>query len=79
MSRRDKLRQKLRRTPRNIRFQEIESVLLDLDFAMRQRGTSHATFTRGVHRITVPRRKPFVKPVYVKLVLEILDELEGEE
>ncbi len=76
MSKKEKAISKLRQNPKNIRFEEIETILIGLGFSKRQHGTSHATFTCGKLIITVPRQKPFVKPVYVKLLLEILDELD---
>lgn len=77
MSKRDKQIDKLRRNPKNIRFQDIDTLLLGLGFRRRQRG-SHHVYSLGRYRITVPHRKPFIKPVYVKLLLEILEELEQE-
>lgn len=67
--------ERLRQDPKTVRFEDIETVLLAEGFSSRQRG-SHVVFVRGRHRVTVPVRKPFVKPVYVKLVLENLDELD---
>ena len=77
MTKREKQLQHLRDNPKNIRFEDIDTLLLGLGFIKRQRGTSHAVYTLGVHRITVPHHKPFIKAVYVKMVLEVLDELEG--
>jgi len=42
----------------------------------RQSGTSHALFTLGKHIIGVPKRKPFVKPKYVELLLDELDKMD---
>jgi len=77
MTKREKQLQHLRDNSKNVRFEDIDTLLLGLGFTKRQRGTSHAVYTLGVHRITVPYRKPFVKPIYVKMVLEVLDEFEG--
>ena len=76
MSRKEKAIEKLRQNPKNVRFEEIETILYRLGFEKRQSGTSHATFTLGEHRITIPKRKPFIKPFYVKLFLALLDEIE---
>ena len=32
-------------------------------------------YKRGEYRLTVPYKKPFLKPIYIKLALEIIDEL----
>ena len=82
MSKKEKALARLRQNPKHVRYEEIEKFLLRLGFKKRQDGTSHATFTFGVHIVTVPKRKPFVKPKYVELVLELLDkikELDNEE
>ena len=77
MTKRDKLIERMRCNPRSIRFDEIETLLLSLGFVKRQKGSSHAVFTLGSHQVVVPYRKPTVKPVYVQLILALLDEIEG--
>ena len=77
MTKRDKLIERMRRNPRSIRFDEIETLLLSLGFIKRQTGSSHAVYTMGSHQVVVPFRKPTVKPVYVHLVLALLDEIKG--
>jgi predicted RNA binding protein YcfA (HicA-like mRNA interferase family) len=77
MSRRDKRIERLRQNPKNIRFEEIDALLTGLGFESRQRG-SHVLYASGKHRITVPIHRPFVKPVYIKLVLQLLEELSEE-
>lgn len=77
MTKRDKLIERMRRNPRSIRFDEIETLLLSLGFVKRQKGSSHAVFTLRSYQIVVPFRKPTVKPVYVQLVLALLDEVES--
>jgi predicted RNA binding protein YcfA (HicA-like mRNA interferase family) len=76
MTKRDKLIERMRRDPRSIRFDEIETLLLSLGFVKRQKGSSHVVFTLGSSEVVVPFRKPTVKPVYVQLVLALLDEIE---
>ena len=77
MTKREKQLNQLRNNSKNVRFDEIDTLLLGLGFEKRQRGTSHAVYTLEKQRITIPFRKPFIKPIYVKLVLALLDELEG--
>lgn len=75
MSRQEKLLQRLRQNPKNVRFDEIDALLLGLGFEKRQRG-SHVTYVLpGQGRITIPVRKPFILPVYVKEVLTLLEEV----
>lgn len=58
-----------------MRFEDLEKILLALGFDQRQPGSSHVTFTLGTHILTIPKKKPFVKPHYVGLVIEFLDSL----
>jgi predicted RNA binding protein YcfA (HicA-like mRNA interferase family) len=76
MSKQEKRLQRIRQNPKNVRFDDMDALLLSLGFEKRHRG-SHATYVlRGQGRITIPFRKPFVLPVYVKEVLKLLDEME---
>ncbi|MBX3000670.1 MAG: type II toxin-antitoxin system HicA family toxin [Caldilineaceae bacterium] len=72
MSKRDKLLQRFRNNPKTVRFEEVDTLLLQFGFTKRQSG-SHATYKFGEHLITVPFRKPYILPVYVKNLLEILE------
>jgi predicted RNA binding protein YcfA (HicA-like mRNA interferase family) len=79
MGRKEKLLAKLRRNPKNIRPEELERVLLGLGFEKRQGSGSHVVYKRDEYRLTVPYKKPFLKPIYIKLALEIIDELGLDE
>ncbi len=76
MTKRDKLVESLRTNPTNVRFEVIQSILLDFGFKERQPkgGSSHYTYTLNAYILTVPKHKPFNK-VYVKRVISIIDEL----
>lgn len=77
MSKYKKIIQKLHRNPKNVRFEEIDTLLCGLGFEKRQRGTSHVTYTiPGKPPLTIPFRKPFILPVYVKQILQFLDEMD---
>jgi hypothetical protein len=78
MSQTQKLLERFRQNPRNVRFEEMDKLLLSLGFEKRQKG-SHATYIlKGQGRITIPFRKPFILPVYVKEVLKLLAEMTKE-
>lgn len=79
MGRKEKLLAKMRRNPKNIRPEELERMLLQLGFEKRQGSGSHVVYKQGGYRITVPYRKPFLKPIYIKLALEIIGELGLDE
>jgi hypothetical protein len=79
-SRRQKLRAKIEQIPKNVRFEDLEKLLLAYGFVVRQpgSGSSHHYFQlkngQGtLVQITIPFKRPHVKPVYVKIVLEALD------
>lgn len=78
MSKRDKVIERLRQNPKTVRFEDVDSLLLSFGFEKRQKG-SHATYSLEKHRpITIPLRRPYILPVYVKHVLQILDEMDEE-
>lgn len=76
MSKRDKLIQKLKRNPNNVRFETVQELLLYFGFKQHQPsgGSSHFTFLYKTTIITIPKHKP-LKKIYVKHILEILEEL----
>ncbi|MBE2200211.1 MAG: toxin HicA [Anaerolinea sp.] len=77
MSKKHKLLLRIRQNPKQVRFDELDNILYQLGFAKRQHG-SHATYTKGGLRITIPYRQPFILPIYVKEFLALLDTLEDE-
>lgn len=76
MTKRAKRIKKLFQNPKTVRFETLHKVLLEQGFEMRQpkSGSSHYVYCRGEVQMTVPFKKPFVKEVYVKRVLEIIGE-----
>ncbi len=76
MSKHQKAIDKLRRNPLHVRYKEAESILLHLGFSKRQEGTNHVTFYLEKYRITIPKRKPFIKRIYVELIIAYLDEVD---
>lgn len=71
---------RLFQNPKTVSFKELDWVLRNFSFKMRQphSGSSHYVYTKGNIQISVPYRRPFVKEVYVKRVLELIGE-ENEE
>jgi hypothetical protein len=67
--------------PKVVTFKELDRVLKDQGFEMRQAGSgsSHYVYTKGIIQISVPFKRPYVKEVYVKRVLELIGEDENEE
>ena len=78
MSRKDKLLEKIKNNPKNIRFDEIDKVLLSAGFMRRQprKGSSHYTYVLGDLIITIPYKRPYIKSRYVKEALDLLEKLD---
>lgn len=74
MAKREKRLRKIFQNPKTVPFKELDKVLKDFGFEVRQpgSGSSHFVYTKGNVQIAVPFRRPFVKEVYVKRVLELI-------
>lgn len=58
------------------REKELETLLIYLGFEKRQQSSSHVVFSFPGHPpITIPIKKPFLKPYYVKLAIQAIDDL----
>lgn len=81
MTKRQKRVQKLFQNPKTVSFRELDQVLKSLGFEVRQpgSGSSHHIYTKGQIQISVPFRRPFVKEVYVRRVLELIGGDEDEK
>ena len=77
MSKRDKQLQAIRNNPKNVRFEAIQSILLNYGFTETtpKSGSSHYTYHKGIYRITVPKDSP-VNQTYIKQAIRIIDKLE---
>ncbi len=80
MTRREKQLAKIRNNPKNVRFGELDKLLRNFGFERRQprKGSSHYFYFFGKHRLTVPKKRPFVKTIYVKQALKIIEDIENE-
>ena len=81
MSKRDKLRRKLRNNPKGRTRQDIETLLRQYGFILDRVTGSHYIFiltdyvNHVVHRFVIPVHGQQVKTGYVKQVIEKLDDL----
>jgi hypothetical protein len=77
MTKKEKLLEKIRNNPKTVRFGELDLVLRDVGFECRQPsgGSSHYTYIIKDKTLTVPFKRPYVKVIYVKMAIKILDEL----
>jgi predicted RNA binding protein YcfA (HicA-like mRNA interferase family) len=71
----EKLLEKIRNNPKQVRFKELDRLLIRAGFSRRHPhgGSSHYTYIKGLTRITVPFHQPHIGEAYVKLVIKILE------
>lgn len=81
MTKRRKRLRKLFQNPKTVPFKELDHVLRDFGFKMRQpsSGSSHYVYTKEEIQISVPFKRPYVKEFYVKRVLELIGGENDEE
>ena len=81
MTKREKRLRKLFRNPKTVSFKELDSVLRSFKFEVRQprSGSSHYVYTKVEIQVSVPFKRPYVKEVYVKRVLELIGGENSEE
>ena len=81
MSRRDKLRQRIEKNPKNVAFRDLRLLLELYGFELRRTRGSHHSFVGEVGGrkilLIVPFRRP-LKSVYVKRALDLIGEIEAE-
>jgi len=74
LSRLKKLLEKIKNNPKQVRFEELDKILLHYGFAKRQPscGSSHYTYKLKGFRLTVPFKKPHIGEAYVALAIDAL-------
>lgn len=75
MSQLKKLLAKIKNNPKQVRFEELDKILIRAGFQRRQPGggSSHYVYTKGRAMIVVPYRQPHIKAVYVERAIRILE------
>jgi predicted RNA binding protein YcfA (HicA-like mRNA interferase family) len=83
MSKRDKLRRKLRNNPKDATLQEVETLLTAFGFRLLRVQGSHRIYEYNdgtiVKKIIFPLHGRKIKSLYVKRAVEIIDTLTGED
>ncbi|MFQ4134931.1 type II toxin-antitoxin system HicA family toxin [Nodosilinea sp. PGN35] len=75
MTKREKLRERLKNNPNNVRFSDIRKLLEYEDFELDRVTGSHHVFIKGELILVIPVHNNKVKTVYVKRVLELIDQV----
>lgn len=79
MSKIEKMLSKMQQHPQGWKIEDLKVIAKRFGMTINQPGTSHVTFRIGSgKKLTVPAHKP-IKPVYVKLFLEMVAELGGDD
>lgn len=74
MSKKDKLFQKIKNNPKNVKFEILKKLLEECGYKGINNGGSHWVFTKeNAPSITIPFKKP-IKVIYVKHTITILQE-----
>jgi predicted RNA binding protein YcfA (HicA-like mRNA interferase family) len=79
MSKKDKLLKAIKNNPTNVSFEDLRKILEDIGYTAINRGGSHYVFKKeNCTTLTIPYKKP-VKVVYVKHVIQIIEEESREK
>jgi len=79
MGKSDKLLHKIRNNPKNVSFSELEKLLFHYGFEFRRSRGSHHIYShkkRKDIRITIPFKRPHVGAIYVKKVIEMIEQMD---
>ena len=79
MSKKEKLIKAIINNPKNVKFEDLRKILEDMGYTAINRGGSHFVFTKNNSKtLTIPYKKP-VKVIYVKQVIQIIEEEDCEK
>ena len=74
MSKKQKLLKKLLRKPKDLRFEELERIILMCGYRLDRSKGSHFSYVREGHLpLIIPRNSP-VKSCYIKMVLNAIED-----
>ena len=79
MSKNEKLIDKIKNNPTNVKFETLQKILLKYGFDERKPrgGSSHYTYVKGQYILTIPKNKP-VNKIYVKKFIELIEKIQSE-
>lgn len=81
MSQLMKLWMRIKNNPKTVTFDEIDKILSQASFVRRQprSGSSHYTYAKNGRILTVPKTKPYITEIYIKLAIKAIGEFFEEE
>ena len=76
MSKAKKLQDKIRNNPKSVPFDDLDRMRLGCGFTRRQAGggSLHYYYTLGVLTLSVQYKRPYVKEMYVRQALDLIDQ-----
>jgi predicted RNA binding protein YcfA (HicA-like mRNA interferase family) len=79
MSKQEKLRARLKNNPNNATFSDIRKLLEQIGFVLDRITGSHHVFIKDEITFVVPVHNNKVKVIYVKRVIELIEQTENQE
>jgi len=76
LKRKCKLIKDILNNPKNVKFEDVDKLLKIFGYEVKQprKGSSHFVYRKkGANPITVPYKRPFVKEIYIKQIIRILN------
>jgi len=76
----EKLLQKIKNNPKQVRFDELDKILTRTGFERRQprSGSSHYYYSKGSLKISIPYNQPYILTSYVVAAIKLLERM-GED
>lgn len=78
MSKREKLRERLKNNPKDATFSDIRTLLEQEGFILDRITGSHHVFTKNEVTFVVPVHNNKVKTIYVKRVIELIEQTDNQ-
>lgn len=75
MTKKEKLFEKIKNNPGNVRFSDLRSLLKEENFFLERITGSHHIFRRNEYIFVIPVHNDRVKTVYVIKVIELVEDL----
>lgn len=81
MTKSRKLLDRIRNNPKAVSFDDLDKALHDCGFTRRQPrgGSSHYFYTYGEQTLSVPYKRPYVREIYVKHALALIEQAMEED
>jgi len=79
LTKKEKLFERIKNNPNGVRFSELKQLLISENFVLDRVSGSHHIFRNNDVVFVIPMHKNQVKSIYVKRVVEIIEELRSKK